>query len=94
MQIFVDDDTQALAGEDPWSRQPTPLDVKTSDTIDDVKVRIQDREDFGGGAGWPPPHRQCLVHRGRGLEDGCTLADYDIQEGSTLFLMLRRVHAV
>ena len=95
MQIFVDDDTQARpVGEDPWSRQLTPLDVKTSDTIDDVKVRIQDREDFGGGAGWPPPHRQCLVHRGRGLEDGCTLADYDIQEGSTLFLMLRRVHAV
>ncbi|KAH8815306.1 Rnf4 Ubch5a ubiquitin heterotrimeric complex [Xylogone sp. PMI_703] len=74
LQILVETDTQN--GEQPIG---VALTVESSDTWENVKSKLQEKLGIA-------PNCQSLTFNGKGLEDGRTISDYNVGDGSVIIL--------
>ena len=57
------------------------LDVEPKDTVQKIKERVEEKEGI-------PPAQQRLIFGGRAMNDSKTAADYNIDAGNTIHLVL------
>ena len=62
--------------------EPYKLEVEPTDTVENLKAKIQDRQGT-------PPDQQRLIYRQRPMEDGRIMAEYNLQNDHTIDLAIR-----
>ena len=66
----------------PFAAQAVAVEVPKTATIEMVKLAMQDSQGI-------PPDQQRYIYRGKRLEDGRKLTDYNIGNGDEIYCVLR-----
>ncbi|SPP79416.1 blast:NEDD8 [Drosophila guanche] len=75
MCISMDPQLQTLTGKE------IEIDIEPTDKVDRIKERVEEKEGI-------PPQQQRLIFSGKQMNDDKTAADYKVQGGSVLHLVL------